>query len=102
MRHAFQINRAIITGSMGYQRVISRYLFSLKKDDRIHFLGLTERKWNLSTLSIPKAFSCKMTGARLLRCISGTVDFGNFSKSSSVAGENKAILDSTLTMGKPT
>jgi len=34
-----------------------------------------------------------MTGARLLRCISGTVDWGNFSKSSSVAGESKDIWD---------
>lgn len=36
--------------------------------------GLTDMKWNLRTLSIPSAFSCRMTGARLLRCISGTVD----------------------------
>jgi len=66
---------------------------ALKEDDRLHCTRLTERKGNLSTLSIPKAFSCKMTGARLLRCISGTVDWGNFSKSSSVAGESKDIWD---------
>lgn len=36
--------------------------------------GLTDMKWNLRTLLIPSAFSCRMTGARLLRCISGTVD----------------------------
>lgn len=36
--------------------------------------GLTDMKWNLRTLSIPSAFSCRMTGAKLLRCISGTVD----------------------------
>lgn len=35
---------------------------------------LTDMKWNLRTLSIPSAFSCRMTGAKLLRCISGTVD----------------------------
>lgn len=32
---------------------------------------------------MPKALSCRMTGAKLLRCISGTVEGGSFSKSSS-------------------
>lgn len=44
---------------------------------------LTERKLNRSTLSMPNALSCRMTGAKLVRCISGTVDAGSFSKSSS-------------------
>lgn len=45
--------------------------------------SLTDRKLNRSTLSMPRALSCRMTGARFERCISGTVDSGNFSKSSS-------------------
>ena len=44
---------------------------------------LTERKLNRSTLSMPNALSCRMTGAKLVRCISGTVEAGSFSKSSS-------------------
>lgn len=44
---------------------------------------LTERKLKRSTLSMPKALSCRITGAKLLRCISGTVEAGSFSKSSS-------------------
>ena len=44
---------------------------------------LTERKLNRSTLSIPNALSCRMTGAKLVRCISGTLEAGSFSKSSS-------------------
>lgn len=44
---------------------------------------LTDRKLKRSTLSMPKALSCRMTGARLERCISGTVEEGSFSKSSS-------------------
>lgn len=47
---------------------------------------LTERKLNRSTLSMPKALSCRMTGAKLERCISGTVEAGSFSKSSSDKG----------------
>lgn len=54
--------------------------------------GLTERKGNLSTLSMPRALSCRMTGARLLRCISGTVHLGSFSKSSSVGAETHNCL----------
>ncbi len=45
--------------------------------------SLTDRKLKRSTLSMPRALSCRMTGARFERCISGTVDSGNFSKSSS-------------------
>lgn len=52
--------------------------------------GLTDMKWNLRTLSIPSAFSCRMTGAKLLRCISGTVDWGSLSKASS--GDRKSEL----------
>lgn len=44
---------------------------------------LTDKKLNRSTLSMPNALSCKMTGAKLVRCISGTVEAGSFSKSSS-------------------
>lgn len=86
------VNRATVTvnGSVGSQQVICWSLFTPQTDDRPYSPRLTERKGNLSTLSIPKAFSCRMTGARLLRCISGTVDLGSFSKSSSVVGENKA------------
>lgn len=47
---------------------------------------LTERKLNRSTLSMPNALSCRMTGAKLERCISGTVEAGSFSKSSSDKG----------------
>lgn len=49
----------------------------------IQQVSLTDRKLNRSTLSMPRALSCRMTGARFERCISGTVDSGNFSKSSS-------------------
>lgn len=75
-------------GNGGCHQVISWSLSSARKGDSPQSLGLTERKGNLSTLSMPKALSCRMTGARLLRCISGTVDLGSFSKSSSVGGEN--------------
>lgn len=47
---------------------------------------LTERKLKRSTLSMPSALSCRMTGARLVLCISGTVEGGSFSKSSSGGG----------------
>ena len=46
-------------------------------------LSLTERKWKRRTLSMPSAFNWRMTGDRLLRCISGTVETSSLWKESS-------------------
>ena len=45
---------------------------------------LTDRKLKRRMLAMPRAFSCRITGARSLRCISGTVAAGNVSNDSSV------------------
>lgn len=44
---------------------------------------LTERKLKRSMFEMPKAFSNKMTPARVVLCISGTVADGSFANSSS-------------------
>lgn len=55
-------------------------------------------KWNLRTLLIPSAFSCRMTGARLLRLASQGQDWGSWSKASFWGIGNQNCLGSTVTI----
>ena len=78
-----QRRRPACASAQSGQHLCIPYLKS-KVTTKVSFLlflhwKLTDRKWNLRTLAIPRAFSCSITGARSLLCISGTVALASFS-----------------------